>query len=855
MRNSLVQKYKRMLKNSLAHAVAVSSTVVLAAMMFLPVSPGVAAEQQADRQEHWSDWKALSKGYVGRRKQPAKVDEPVTERRLPNVKERPERVERLIERQQEKAVRTGFRNGERRRSHYKGNQSEYSSARYDYGEYSLPGRRGGDRGQKGGSGSDGNDDNRRPGRGGAPDRGAALDALWLRTGAEGLYGVSLAQLAAELGQGEGRLRGRASSGRLSITEGGEPVAWHFDRSTDRILFPGRKYETFHTDENVYRLSVDAAARPMTETNGAPTGAPGSDAPFRDVLHFEEEPDMQYALWAVSSEPDADYWFWDYLYGGFKDVIEADLYVPDPASGGTARLQVNLRGWTDLEAGDEHQVYAELNGVQVGPVVTWDAFEPALLTAEFDQSLLDPSGHNTLHLRNIYAAGTHPGQFLDDVSVEYLRQPVAREGALWLHGVSEGIQTVRGLSTSDVLVIESPLEDAVLRSDVRVEADGGGGFQVTLETGDGVDYLVVEHAAVRTAFVEIDERAGLDRRDNGADYLIVAPREFAATAQALAEHRRNRFGAVQIVWLDEIYSEFSHGRTDPFALTRFMKTVQQRWRVTPTHVVLVGKGSLDHKDRMGYSDSFLPTVMTANPWSLAASDHRLLNGDGDAGFAIGRIPVTNDGEGLAYVDKVAAYESAAAGPEKYQAVLAADNPDAGGPFHANSDLLADRLTLSLGFDGVTRLYHPRDPVRQDLILSSTWETGYVSYDGHGSATQIGDGRENFLTAVDADALSNKALPIFTALTCSVGNYTMPGTQSLAGSLVLSVGGAIASLAPTAESLDSDAQVLNNAFVDNLFAGGMTIGDAARQAKLQTRGTISDYIPGTYGIIGDPGVYAR
>ena len=288
----------------------------------------------------------------------------------------------------------------------------------------------------------------------------------------------------------------------------------------------------------------------------------------------------------------------------------------------------------------------------------------------------------------------------------------------------------------------------------------------------------------------------------------------------------------------------------------MASALQNWSVPPLYVAIIGKGTLDHKDRMGYSDSFVPAVMIDTPWSLAASDYRLLAGEEEAGFTFGRIPVTNDEDGLAYVDKIKAYEASSPGSELYQGVLAADNPDDGGEFHANSDLLADRLVDILGFDGVSKFYHPQDPVRQNLILSATWDAGYVSYDGHGSATQVGSGSENFIKASDANALQNTTYPVFTALTCAAGDYTLPGSRSLAGSLVLNTaGGAIASLSPTGLSLDSDAQLLNNAFVDSLYGNNNTIGEAIKQARLQADGVLVPTMPRMYSIVGDPGIYAR
>ena len=71
----------------------------------------------------------------------------------------------------------------------------------------------------------------------------------------------------------------------------------------------------------------------------------------------------------------------------------------------------------------------------------------------------------------------------------------------------------------------------------------------------------------------------------------------------------------------------------------------------------------------------------------------------------------------------------------------------------------------------------------------------------------------------------------------------------------VGGAIVSLAPTGLSLDADAQQLGVAFVNSLYTGMNTVGDALLEAETQTEGSISDFMPHIYAVVGEPAVYAR
>ena len=807
----------------------VPSTILVATMVLVLHSTATFA-QQTQTGEQWSEWQALGEGYVARRKVPANIKKPVTQRRTKAVQKRLVKLELLLQRELDKLENIQAGSGNQRQVLRTERKIIALQKRIQREQRRLAYK----------------SKTRRP------------DSLWLRTASEGLHEVPVGDLALELGLKKHILKIRLERGLMTLTNAGNPVSWHYDPDTDTVLFPGTRYDTFYTDQNAYLMNPrkSIASQPMLVSGQNTTIALGSDTPFIDTLHFEQEPDMNFATWAVASEPDADYWFWDYLYGGFKDLIEVPLAVPNPSPTGTAQMRVTLRGWTDLDAGDEHQVFAELNGVPVGPTITWDGFAEAVLVAEFDQSLLDPNGNNILSLRNLYPAGSHPGQFLDAIEVDYARQPVSVDNKLWLHDVESGVQTVTGFTSDQIMVIESPMGESLLRRDARVEPDTAGGFMVTFETQGNTDFLVTDRGNSARPMVQVDIPSDLDLRRNVAQYLIIAPRDFTGTAEALATHRLNRYRHVKIVWLDDIYDQFSYGREDPFALSAFINHAYNQWRIAPSMIVLIGKGTLDHRDRMGYADSFLPVIFTDTPWSLAASDDRLLGANGDAPFAIGRLPITNDDEGIAYVNKLISYESTTPGEEKYSAVLVADDPDNAGEFHSNSDQLADRLANDLEFETVAKLYHPQDNVRNELILSSTWETGYVSYDGHGSSTQVGSGFENFIKAADAEALQNENYPIFSALTCAVGDSTHPGSRSLADALVLNPnGGAIASMAPAGLSLDQDAQILGNAFVDGLYGSYNTIGDAVMEAKIYTKGVTNDFMQRMYTVVGDPAVYAR
>ncbi|MEP0774845.1 MAG: hypothetical protein HRF46_10860, partial [Acidobacteriota bacterium] len=653
------------------------------------------------------------------------------------------------------------------------------------------------------------------------------------------------------------LRAEARTGRLKVANAGTGVGWYFEAASDRLVFAGETYRTFHAEGNAYHLRQTQIPDPerMVERHGQRQPPQGQALAFRESLHFEEEKDLMYALWLDPANPDARYWFWDYLYGSVRPRVELPLRAPSPAAKGSAVLRVRLYGFTDVYPGNEHRVSVELNGRPVGSSVEWDGLNPAELVVDFDQSLLDPSGTNTLALVHALAS-SHPrsGQFLESIDLEYWRLPVADNGQLWVRGAAGGVQEVRGFSGRDILVIESPLRGGVVRRDVRTYASEGG-WAVAFEAERGKDYLVAEVAGVRPTVVDPRPQADLLSGSNRAGYLIIAPREFEGTAQALASFRQSSFGPVLVVWLDDIYKSFSHGRVDPLAVGHFMAHARSAWALPPSTVTLLGKGSLDRKNRMGYGDNFLPVLMTANPWALAESDARLLGfADGVVPFAYGRIPIVNDAEGKAYVAKLRAAEARAGGSLR-QGIVTADNPDSAGDFHADAEGIAGQLER-LGFAAVTRAFHPLQSVRPVLTSSSSWEAAVVTYSGHGSNRQVGTSRENFLTGEDAALLANLPSSLFVALTCAVGGTAAPGVRSLTGELVLnSQGGASAALAPSGLAVNTDAHTLGATFFEHVFLRGNSVGGALAAATAQTRGGISGFTAPVYSIIGDPAVGTR
>ena len=574
-----------------------------------------------------------------------------------------------------------------------------------------------------------------------------------------------------------------------------------------------------------------------------------------------------------------------------DGLPLNIPNPDTSNTADAEVRVVIRGGTDLDSGEsnnlnDHKVQFFINGNDLG-VAEWDGFNEIVYTANFPHNWLVDGDNKFELLRLDPENGLPSNQRLDRIEIDYARLPVAQDDQLWLHDAVAGSQVVSGFSDSSILVIENPDRNSPrVLENVTIQPQGGG-YQVVFRAREGRDYLVADTAAASNiASSNIDFPSTLTRRSNRADYLIISPREFAQTANDLKDFRENRFGNVRIAWLDDIYDVFSFGRVDPFAITRFMDFVDRRWRIAPSNVIIIGNGTLDHKGRMAVADSFVPILMATTPFGIAPSDTRLLTGGVDPTYAIGRLPIWTEAEGIAYVSKLVDQENNILSHSN--AVVIADNPDKAGDFHSNMDDFAEELVTTYNLDLVTGVYHahpepgnldnlvplqknfssvdPSNPVNSvipslnsALTESETWAAKLVTYDGHGSSFVLA--AEVFMTLADAEAIdvnnpdevANPDLPqgIFSALSCTVGDFTIPGVHSFANQLVLG-NGAIAAMSPTGLSLDIDAQALNSVFVDRLLGENMTVGEATMQAI--NTADMNDFMRQIYTVIGDPAAYA-
>jgi uncharacterized repeat protein (TIGR01451 family) len=677
--------------------------------------------------------------------------------------------------------------------------------------------------------------------------------LKVTTEQSGLHYVSATQLAAASGLGTSQVERLIGSGNVKLSNRGRLVRWLPDAGATGIYFLASASESSYTADNVYRLSFESSRSMGTVASVASSILASS---FPETIHREED---AYPIPLYFQNPRADFWAWDFLYAGYDGLDTKTLTVgaPDVAGSGPARLVVHLLGGNDGGIAGEHHVTVSLNGIPLGAVV-WEGI--ASRDVEFPVSASNVlEGDNTVELKALLGPGVPESiVFLDSVDLGYERRYRAQGDELAFTAPGFASVEVTGFSSSDVALFDvtAPDEPALVTGASVVPA-GDGTFTIGFGVGrpDGGRYLAVAWTSANAPTALLAwRRSDLLDPANRAEYVLIAPEALKTAAQTLADYRNSTGIDTKVVTLEDVYDAFAYGFADPSAIRSFLRYASSRWSEPPRYATLVGRGTWDFRDIMGVGDNLLPPLLAGTPSGLVASDVRLGDIEGNDGvpeIAVGRLPVVTQQGLLDYVAKIEAREAVPLDTWQNTVLMAADDPDQAGDFTSDSDAVAAFVPPDHVVDRVYLTSTTPADARQAILDTLDGGAAIFNYIGHGSPDRLAD--ESILTSADVPALSNgDRLTAFVAMTCSVGNFAIPGYPSLGELLLLDKDrGAYAVWAPSGLSQNDLAVRLDKSFFRARFLDGETVlGDIV----IRSLGELD--VPGStaerrmYNLLGEP-----
>jgi hypothetical protein len=697
---------------------------------------------------------------------------------------------------------------------------------------------------------------------------ASGDRIKISISENGVYYLDARDISSLLGLSVANVSSMINRGQLSLSSLGKQAAYIPTSNNAGIYFYGAGIDSIYTKGNIYWLEKGKGII-MTVLHGRGPRPSSDEESFTETLHFEQNLNPWETLF---NDPEADYWFWWQLFAEPSNVYtdppkDFDFEAPGLSeSQNTAKIKLKLFGGSDAGVANDHHVKVSLNGVLIDNY-WWTGLTPFTIT--FTAPIT--TGVNTLTVEGIADQGVSASSvFINSFDLTYQRLYEASGDRLAFRGDGHMPVTVGGFTSPDIMVFDvtNPLIPK-LNAATTVGPDTTG-YSVSLNPDSpSTPYFSVTGSEIQRISGKAVGAFSLSSRSNAADYIIIAPFGLISAAQVLADYRKTQGYKTMVVDIENIMNEFNYGISSPEAIKKFLSYTYSNWKTVPRYVVLAGDGSMDYKDNLGlgYGGNLIPSRMVPTSSGLFVSDNYLadFNGDHVPEIAIGRLPVIVPDELLTVINKIKTYESV---PGNKKVVLLADSPDIDvGNFMSDSEALEAVFPAGYTFNRIY-LYNDNpatvNAARSALFTAINNGAAFFNYVGHAGPNQLSNsGLINHYPEFATDDLplftNAGVLPVMTAMTCLVGNFSDPVQTILTEALLLKAGGGVvATWAPTGLSDDAEASILNREFYMAFFISGgkPAIGDVVRKAlsAYKSQGTMP-FMMDIYNILGDPALRMR
>ena len=370
-----------------------------------------------------------------------------------------------------------------------------------------------------------------------------------------------------------------------------------------------------------------------------------------------------------------------------------------------------------------------------------------------------------------------------------------------------------------------------------------------------------------------------------DFLIITPKFLGSQAEKLANFHRTYSGLnVKVVYLENIYQEFSSGKQDIGAIRNFVKYIYKNAlpREDPDKKVkylnLFGDASYDFKNRISVASNIVPIYHALNSYtigesSFASDDYfgmmddnegNVDNFEGDLDIAVGRMIANTPTQADELVNKVLDYHDIKSyGNWRNNFVVISDDSDISSDsslqFRMNS--LSDEITSKKEFLNSKKILldsyvqetsaggarYPK--AREELFNAFEKGALVLNYLGHGG--EDGLTQERIWEKSDGQNLANRyKYPLFITITCDFSRFDNP-LRPTAGEYTYwnPRGGAISMITTIREIGQTTGENFNDVLSSYLFSYDSneytSIAESLRLAK-------NDFAPRTDVVfyLGDP-----
>jgi len=666
---------------------------------------------------------------------------------------------------------------------------------------------------------------------------AEVSAAKVITKQDGYYRVAASNLAVVFSKTISEIQ----SMPLSVMNLGQEVA--SVRDNGDVIFYGLPYITPNSDENVFWI---VPANPASVPN---LNVTAGSSPYQGSFPVSKRIEQHLVIRAdLITNLNEDPILWRMLTSGLATKsYTATITLDSLASGTGGSLGVRLKGATDIAGRYYHRARVDLNGVTLG-YIDFNGLETKEVSFPVTAGQW-VSGNNSVKVESTPPPGTtFDSFFLDYINADYQRTFASSSNRISMPLASGSIQAT-GFSTTNLLLWNVTDQWNIRSVTGHQIVQNGGTWNVTFNTTEqGIYAIGGKGSELLPIRIESFTDIGLKDTSWALDHLVIAHTSLVESAEQLTYYRESAGLDSATITVDDIYDAFNYGIRDARAIDRFLKYAYRNWSKHPRYVVLVGDGSLDNRNLLGYADSLIPAFPLIGPNGLYGSDYKYGDptGAGQVEMAVGRIPVKTLALVDDYIDKLVNYETG--GSWRTNNLISTDQNDYGGDFLGIGNQLSTMIDGNVHRGDLTT--QTLSVVRSAVIDGINQGREVSMYVGHGTPNQLS--QQSILLVTDIPQFTNSISPTaFVAIGCLIGAFNDPGKVNLGEGLVTAKGGASSVIAAGTLISAADGQVLSSKFLSDIYNDGVNrIGDAWISGKNQLTADYRHPAFKAFQFLGDP-----
>lgn len=722
---------------------------------------------------------------------------------------------------------------------------------------------------------------------------------------EGVYRVTVADIATAAGVTETVARAELVSGGLTLTCQGRPVAW--TTAGDALCFYGVPTVELFAPENVYWLSFGAGVlmgvTSATPAEGGTTNqwfmhaesyrsaflAPydprdrrSTNATLTNVLNFGE--------WIPGSATEST--------RAKSQTVTMPGFCASAATGVVARI--SAVSYYDFTSPDDHTCEVWLNGFSCGSR-SWPGEQAVVFECEAASGVVT-SGSVQIKIRNGLTSQVNDFMLLDPTLI-YPRCYQALSDAVICTGGEAQTVAVDGFVTPQIRVWDITVPEApVAFSEVSVWQAADDVWHVAFACGDAAKRYAVFDASATNYQPSVAGVRDTDWSDPAQmpEFAIVVPPPrwfpgFAAAVQPLADFRNAQGLRTRVIDAEELYNAFSDGLAHPKAFQNFSAAgVTNGSGPTLRYMLFAGQAGSDYKLEVfkpgaaGLYPAFFPLYLFAQIENtsvikavlLLPNDLALGNAVGGdvPEVAVGRFIATTVGELTNMVAKTIRYELTETWKKKAVFLSCKQLYDSDQNF---SNIVSQTADSFVSGGWTSKAFYPNMEVINSTnyyYMNTMWintythtgaryeldeGAGFLYYYGHSNEQFLGVAGEppaNWVVKVATLQTGNWTFaPVAFLVGCRVGRWTVLDLKNQ-GQCVAEAGvrnpssGFTAVLSASGYLQANEALALSNAFRDQMDSGALRLGDAWCGAFAATGDATAALMPHVT-FLGDPSLCIR